>query len=171
MPQVIRVTEVLFDRLKALAEPFVDTPADVIERLIDHYERSPKKQDLQPAPLGGKRSASQTPLNREPRERGTTVELDDRVIHADTVADMYRQILKYLVDNGAMESFQSLIPFKTSSRRFLIARHPEHPNGRPFVSPVEYEGYYMESHKAYATAIKQLTQFLATGDVELKYRG
>jgi hypothetical protein len=39
MPQ-INVSNTVFDQLKELAEPFVDTPETVISRLIDHYHKS-----------------------------------------------------------------------------------------------------------------------------------
>jgi hypothetical protein len=39
MPQ-INVSSNIFDQLKELAEPFVDTPETVISRLIDHYHKS-----------------------------------------------------------------------------------------------------------------------------------
>jgi hypothetical protein len=37
MSHVIRISEPIFLRLQALATPFVDTPASVIERLLDYY--------------------------------------------------------------------------------------------------------------------------------------
>lgn len=39
MPQ-INVSNAVFDQLKELAEPFVDTPETVISKLIDHYHKS-----------------------------------------------------------------------------------------------------------------------------------
>lgn len=37
---VIRIPDPVFERLQSLATPFVDTPATVIERLLDHYDAS-----------------------------------------------------------------------------------------------------------------------------------
>ena len=42
---VIRISDQSFDRLKKLAEPFVDTPGSVIEKLLDHFERTPNKNN------------------------------------------------------------------------------------------------------------------------------
>ena len=39
MTPVIRIPDSTYDRLKKIAEPFVDSPADVICRLLDNYEQ------------------------------------------------------------------------------------------------------------------------------------
>lgn len=44
MMPVIRVPDDVFQRLQKLAEPLVDTPASVIERLLDLQERIPATQ-------------------------------------------------------------------------------------------------------------------------------
>lgn len=38
MSTVIRVSDSCYERLKRLAEPFVDTPSDVVERMLDFYD-------------------------------------------------------------------------------------------------------------------------------------
>jgi len=38
MSAVIRVSDSCYERLKQLAEPFVDKPSDVIERILDFYD-------------------------------------------------------------------------------------------------------------------------------------
>jgi hypothetical protein len=38
---VIRISDEVFRRLQRLSEPLVDTPSSVIERVIEHYEKSP----------------------------------------------------------------------------------------------------------------------------------
>ena len=40
MSTVIRISESTFSRLQKLATPFTDTPATVIDRLLDHWEMS-----------------------------------------------------------------------------------------------------------------------------------
>jgi hypothetical protein len=42
MSKAIHVPEDTFKRLQALAEPFSDTPASVIERLLDAHDQSPR---------------------------------------------------------------------------------------------------------------------------------
>jgi hypothetical protein len=45
MSKVIRISEETFIRLQELAEPLVDTPATVIERLLDFYERERRRPE------------------------------------------------------------------------------------------------------------------------------
>jgi hypothetical protein len=47
-----------FDRLKALAEPFVDTPATVVRRLLDSYSAGAK---LEPKPVLYRKKFSEVP--------------------------------------------------------------------------------------------------------------
>lgn len=55
---VIRISDQAFSRLQKLAEPFVDTPGSVIERILDHYEKNRNKNgpvapiNLASPPLG-----------------------------------------------------------------------------------------------------------------------
>ena len=46
MSKVIRISEETFNRLQEHAEPLVDTPAAVIERLLDFYERHNRRFDV-----------------------------------------------------------------------------------------------------------------------------
>jgi len=39
MSKVIRISAEVYERLQAHAQPFVDTPSDVIERILDQYEQ------------------------------------------------------------------------------------------------------------------------------------
>jgi hypothetical protein len=43
MMPVIRIPDPVFERLQQIAKPFVDTPATVIERLLDFYEGHPSQ--------------------------------------------------------------------------------------------------------------------------------
>ncbi|MFC1552986.1 T4SS efffector SepA family protein [Candidatus Latescibacterota bacterium] len=40
MSPIIRIPETVYDKLQSIAEPFIDTPASVIERIVDYYEVS-----------------------------------------------------------------------------------------------------------------------------------
>ncbi len=55
MSKVIRISEETFLRLQEHAEPLIDTPATVIERLLDYYERQQRRPDTQ-KPLHSRRS-------------------------------------------------------------------------------------------------------------------
>lgn len=172
MPSTVHLPDDLFARLAALAHPFVDKePADVIRRLLaEHDARSPK-------PVASTR-AIETPVEtsrpvstRIPRERGARVEISGHVITADSVRDLYEQVLRYLAGNGTLERLKPLLPFKTSSKRYLIAQKPVHPNGKSFVVPVEHRGLFMEAHKSYQTALAQLGHFLSKCGHTLRYLG
>ena len=171
MPRTITVPDELYSRLEALARPFVDRePADVIQRLVDvqgEEELSDRCAPPELSPL----VASTLVDGRVPRERGAKVDIDGHVIHADSVRDLYEQILQYLSRNKAWDRVVALVPYKTSSRRFLIAETPVHPHGNPFVVPVEHRGLYMESHKNYQTAMSQLARFLSRCGSTLTYLG
>jgi len=94
------------------------------------------------------------------RKKGVTISIGAESISAETVGDLYSQALKYLVDNKYIENVENQIPFATSSRRFLISKEPIHQRGNGFRSPIDYNGYFMESHKNYEQALKQLAEFV-----------
>ncbi|MBI5853721.1 MAG: hypothetical protein HZB35_00480 [Nitrospirae bacterium] len=157
----IALPDSLFARLQALAIPLVDTPADVVERLLDNHERTRPEKPKVGIEIGATarskdgsflRGASIT--ERIPRERGATIEIDGHVIRAISVREMYEEALKFLVDKGHSKRLNDIVPLSTSSLRYLIANRPVHPSGNEFVIPVSYGGYFMEAHKSYKNAIK-----------------
>jgi hypothetical protein len=153
----------LFARLQALAVPLVDTPADVVRRLVDFYEENQPpaaKQWPGHGNWGGSRDQAPTLPQRAPRERGTTVEIWGHVIQAVSVRDLYERALKLLVDNGHAKRLKEIIPFRTSGQRYLIAEQPIHPAGNRFVVPVEYKGFVMEAHKDYTNAKRHLEKLI-----------
>ncbi|MFC1541271.1 T4SS efffector SepA family protein [Candidatus Latescibacterota bacterium] len=48
MSPVIRISEPIYDKLQSIAAPFIDTPASVIERLIDFYEVNSDNKTFSP---------------------------------------------------------------------------------------------------------------------------
>ncbi len=167
MTQVIRVPDRLFARLQSHGIPFVDTPADVIERLLDSYELS-SHPDTRTATVeieergGGalQTAPERTTSERAPRERGVTVEIAGHTIEAVSVRDLYERALKLLVDNGYADRLNGVVPFRTSAERHLVSARPVHPNGREFVVPVQYGGFYMEAHKDYKNGINHLRRLV-----------
>jgi hypothetical protein len=65
--RTIRVSDALFRRLQALGEPLVDTPADVIERLLDAFNARAREM-----PSGPARSSEPHPPRRESGEEEMT---------------------------------------------------------------------------------------------------
>lgn len=176
MERKIAIPEDLYARLQALARPFEDRdPADVIRRLVNSEASqqkvgSPSSPSPSSVPTTHDTPASQI-NGRVPRERGATVKLNSHVVHADSVRDLYEQTLQYLSNSDAWDRVVQLAPHKTSSRRYLISKGPIHPNGNPFVIPVQHRGLYMEAHKNYRTAISQLSRLLAKCGIECTYIG
>jgi hypothetical protein len=110
-------------------------------------------------------------VERSPRERGATVDIDGHVIRAVSVKEMYAGVLRYLLEAGYEKRLKSLLPFKTSSSRYLIAEKPVHPNGKDFFVPITYGGYCLEAHKSYKTGIEHLSQLVGKVGLKLKYLG
>jgi len=174
----VTLSEGLFVRLQKLAVPLVDKPADVIERLLSHYEKTGSETSKVDTGVGASTGSKPSSLVREakveeriPRERGVTIEIDGHVIRAISVKEMYQETLRYLLDNGHAKRVKDLVPFSTSSLRYLIADRPVHPNRKDFFVPVKCGGYFMEAHKSYKTGIEHLSQFIAKMGLKLKYRG
>lgn len=103
------------------------------------------------------------------RQKGASISIGNKPIVAETVGDLYYQALKYLCDNNYISKVENQIPFATSSKRFLIAKEPLHQRGNSFRCPVEYNGYFMETHKNYEQALKQLEDFVKECGLIMKY--
>ena len=182
MTKVIRISESIFQRLQKLAVPLVDNPASVIDRLLDYHDSHEdggiatiKQSDRQveSRSLDGVRRPlfAKDPSNRASRQRGVAVEIEGRTFRADSLADLYSQVLKFLFDNGHIEKLKGHLPVATSTQRYLIATDPVHPNGKKFVVPVEYKCHYMEAHKDYKNGMNHLRKMLALGGLSLDYLG
>jgi len=108
--------------------------------------------------------------SRVPRERGARVRVGEREFTAASVRDLYEQVLKFLVSKHE-SAMTKLLPYRTSPRRYLVAQSATHPGGNPFVMPIEYHGYHMETHKDYKNGIAHLRQFLKRLGLDLQYLG
>ncbi|MCH7735857.1 MAG: hypothetical protein IH872_00485 [Chloroflexi bacterium] len=172
MSKNILVSDKTYARLQGCVEPFVDKePEDVIIRLLNDYENANGSADFRNSSrtesMGGD---SVLPRDRNPRERGTTVKINDHRIDAVSVRDLYKQALKYLLENHE-GSLKQQIPFKTSDARYLLNTSAKHPRGNPFVIPMEYEGYYMEAHKDYKNGIAHLRRLVERLGLTFEYLG
>jgi|ERR1700728_1559276 len=174
MAHQITVSDEVFERLKRLAEPFVDRePEDVLRRLLDRNESvfaGDDAHDKSDARLPASLHESVSPISRVPRERGTTVQIGDDRVDAVSVRALYGQALKLFVERHRSK-LKSVVPIKTSGQRYLIALKPVHPSGKPFVKPVGFGGFYMESHKDYKNGIAHLRMLCRRLGLPLKYLG
>lgn len=174
MTREIKISDSIFERLQRLATPFIDTPESVIQRLLDHCESSSLQADSpSPSTLGHSETHRfvEDPLQRESRQRGVVVKLGVQTIRANSVSELYTETLKYLHHKGLLDNVKDYLPLATSKYRYLIAGSPTHPNGKEFVVPVEYKGYYMEAHKDYKNGIRHLCKLLDLCGVRLTYLG
>lgn len=167
MSRVIRIPESTFQRLQKLAAPLVDTPASVIEKLLDFYDTQEDK-DLPEIEVSGAHLPDDL-SGRVPRQRGVTVQVDGQAIKAVSVPDLYDQILRFICDKGHIKKLKRHLPLATSSKRYLIATDPVHPNGKNFVLPVKYKGYCMEAHKDYKNGVNHLRKMLDLCGLSLSY--
>lgn len=177
MSRVIRIPELIFQRLQQFATPLVDTPADVITRLLDFYEMNknlsvPQVTRIKESHIMQEPSST-IPLNkllyREPRQRGVVIKIDGHIFKAVSVSDLYGQVLKFLYENGYLEKIKKQLPLATSKNRYLISTRPVHPKGNVFWEPVEYKGHYMEAHKDYKNGINHLQKLIDLCDLSLTY--
>ena len=172
MSKNILVSDETYARLQRCVEPFVDKePEDVIVRLLNDYDEANGSGD------SGASSRTESigedslrPSDRTPRERGTIIKINDHRINAVSVRDLYKQALKFLIENHK-GLLKHEIPFRTSSARYLLAASPVHPSGNPFVVPMEYDGYYMETHKDYKNAIAHLRRLVERLGLTFEYLG
>lgn len=129
-----------------------------LRRLLDRNEAAfaaDDAHDKSDANLPASLHDSVSPFSRVPRERGTIVQIGDKKIDAVSVRALYAQALELFVERHSSK-LKSVVPLKTSGQRYLIALKPVHPSGKPFVKPVEFRGFYMESHKDYKNGIAHL---------------
>jgi hypothetical protein len=153
MPLTVSLPDELVSRLGALAIPFVElTPVDVITRLVNSPEST-----------RGHDSTARTErviVDRFPRQRGIRARVGDELIVAHAVKDLYDQTLKALGRSGKLEELLEILPVRTSSKRYLAAKEPIHPNGNSFFVPVRHASVFMETHKSYQTAVSHLAGML-----------
>ena len=168
MSKSIKISDALYAKLESLAIPFTDKePEDVIERLVENYLANGIPS---PATTNPKRNLPGLG-SRTPRERGTIVKIGTETIHAATVPDLYQQVLVLVTKNGDLERLKPFIPFKTSKKRYLIANKAIHPQGNSFFSPVHHNGFFMEAHKSYRSAISDLAKLFNKIGVSVTYVG
>lgn len=177
MSKTIELSESLYQRLQALAGHLF-TVEEAVDRLVESASQKfgdePRPPAQRPQP-SIPRSIGRLDLGavhmRAPRERGVTVEVAGQRIHANTVRDLYEQVFRLILGGEHAEALRALIPYATSNQRYLISKDPKHQNGNRFFVPVSVGPYYIEAHKNYDTALKQLDAVLSKLGLDLQYVG
>jgi hypothetical protein len=96
------------------------------------------------------------------------VKIGGNEFEGNSVADLFANVLKYIVDNGEVEKL--VFPVEGSGRsRYIMSNEadPTHPNGKSFFYPVSYEGYTLEAHMSRNRSIKVLDDLCK--ELELKF--
>jgi hypothetical protein len=96
------------------------------------------------------------------------VNINGQAFEEPSVRKLYRQVLKFLVDNDHLKDLE--LPVATGSKRYLLATEPQHQRGNEFSEPVDYEGYYMEAHKNRAGALRDLSNLLQLCNLSLEVK-
>jgi hypothetical protein len=94
------------------------------------------------------------------------VKVDGKVFEADTVRNLLKNILVYIVDKGLLEKIP--LPWGFGTSRYIITNEeePVHPNGRNFFYPESYQGYTIETHFARERSLVVLDSLCKKLEVE-----
>ncbi len=171
--------EILGEKVESICghRPQVEILIDFIHGMLNFTASFQSQQGEKPArfldALGRNKesetSKSSSSNNTRTRRKGAIVTINGNRFEAFTVGELYYEALKYLYDNGYIAKIESSIPFATSLKRYLIAKEPVHQGGNPFRLPIEYQGYFMETHKNYETALKQLKDLVQECGLDMIY--
>jgi len=96
--------------------------------------------------------------NKKDYKIGVKLQIDDNIFPFDSVSQLYKEILKHLYKQGYLDNLE--LPFASGTKRYLLSKEPKHQTGRDFVKPIEYSGYFMETHKGRDTALRDLMKLL-----------
>lgn len=162
--------ELFAEKIESLCghSPDLEALTEFVKIQYNAQPTLPQRPPIRPTITRGNNAHPDFP-DRPSRQRGISVTIGDKTIVASTVADLYFQALQYLYDNNYILKIEDQIPYATSSRRFLIAKEPFHQEGNSFRCPIEYKSYFMEAHKNYESALKQLEDFVKKCGLTMKY--
>lgn len=94
------------------------------------------------------------------------IKIEDKMISANTVKAFYRKIFVYLNDHFDLSE---TIPYATGRKRYLINWTNHHINGDLFVSPIQVENYYIETHKSRSGAVRDIYKYLKHIGIDVSY--
>lgn len=94
------------------------------------------------------------------------IRIEDKMISANTVKAFYRKIFVYLNDHFDLSE---TIPYATGRKRYLINWTNHHINGDLFVSPIQVENYYIETHKSRSGAVRDIYKYLKHIGIDVSY--
>lgn len=95
-----------------------------------------------------------------------SIKIDRNVIEGSTVKNFYRKVFNYLKENNI--NYESLIPYNTGTKRYLINDTNKHINGKDFFLPLEFDKYFIETHKSKIGARKDIIKFLEALNLDVE---
>lgn len=124
--------------------------ANELQFFIDRYESENEETKVAVKEIEAKTAGKK----REPIE----FYINDKSLEAKNIPEMYQKALEYLIDASLLDDVS--LPVSTGEKRYILAKEPVHPNGKPFLAPVVYKGFFMESHNNREAAIAQLKKLI-----------
>ena len=79
-------------------------------------------------------------------------------VRGDSIPVLLDAALHVLVDRGLVK--KNGLPYLVGRKRVFLAREPLHPSGREFFRPVEYRGFYCETHYSVKRGVATLKKLL-----------
>jgi len=95
-----------------------------------------------------------------------SITVNGQPIMGDTVPEFLEDYLTKLDQLGVLAAAEKkgLIPYRTSDKRYFIARTPAHPGGNEFVRKVAVNGWYVEANRNLEQALKRCREFAMKAD-------
>lgn len=163
----VRIPGETYALLKRFAEPFEDSPGEVLHRCLTWVVRELERKGLKPSPQA--LLATDEPVELPPvasmgwlvvvepkvRQDGLPPQPPDLItigkerfpLEHKTWSEVLIQAIRYVDRKGRL---QNLLPIRSGPTRHIANTHPTHPNGSPFRNPqrVGCDGYqvYVETH-------------------------
>lgn len=156
--------ELLLDLLTEKVESLCGYRPDkntVLVFIKDIYIAKPMKQETQVTKRPEQPHITSHTPTKSLKHKGAIIKIGNKTIKASTVRELYYKSLEYLYESKVIERVANHIPFATSKVRYLISNTPFHQRGNPFRVAVKYGTYFMEAHKNYDCATKQLKEFIS----------
>ena len=133
------------DEEKKLATELYEKYSDVFDSIFDALqEANITEYSTSDIALKGRKSGR------------LAVKVDNKIFEGDMVRTLFRDILKYFVDENIIEKIP--LPWGVGKVRYIVTNEaePKHPNGKDFFYPESYKGYTLETHYGRDRALKVL---------------
>lgn len=86
--------------------------------------------------------------------------IGEHVIEGASVADFYRSVWMWLVDDGHVTARD--LPIRSGKKRFVAAAEPVHASGSEFIKSFEYRGVFVEMNQSRQSAVRAAGKVLTS---------